>query len=385
VTSDALVIDSPYRWGAQLSAYSRTYTERADGGTYGQSVPAVPSAVGYSNHTRDFDQPVDTPGFPSTIVLDKRDVARFRHNVGVVNDSDAAFDVRLYDGFHKFTISIAAHSVSNINLEALFTDANAVLFAADRPAPVWLSMIDNTSGDATFVPFTNLPLTAGANSEMAIPAVGTTRAGGQVTWRTDLYGLFSTSVAGESLTHPVAHLDAAGGCTADARLNVDGAYIYRDVAGQFAACQGAGGVVGALRMPGSSWMQGYSRTYTTRADGGTFGDILPFYPPNGWPVQHFSGIETGQRFRVNVGLYNGQSVMTTNRLLLYDVNGAIVAQHDIDLEPHKSLQGPIASLMNIASLAPGVYGLSVVPLGDGRSWAYVSLVDNITGDPTNFW
>jgi hypothetical protein len=102
-------------------------------------------------------------------------------------------------------------------------------------------------------------------------------------------------------------------------------------------------------------------------------------------LQHFSGIEAGGRFRINVGLYNGQSTTTTNRLLLYDATGALVAQRDIDLASHASLQAPIASLMNVANLPAGLYGLSVVPLGAGHSWAYVSLVDNISGDPTNLW
>jgi hypothetical protein len=169
VTTDALVIDAPYRWGAQLSAYSRTYTGASNGGTYGQAVPAVPSAAGYSNHVRDFRQPSDMEGFPSTIVLDKSDDARFRHNLGVVNDTDKPFDIRLFDGFHKFSIPIAAHSVGTVNLEALFIAPFAVLFAADRPAPVWLSMVDNISGDATFVPFTNLSTIGEAEGELAIP------------------------------------------------------------------------------------------------------------------------------------------------------------------------------------------------------------------------
>ncbi len=190
---------------------------------------------------------------------------------------------------------------------------------------------------------------------------------------------------GETLDHPLAHLDASSGCTADVRFTGDGPFIYRDVAHQFAACDPGGGVVGAMRMRGSSWMQGFSRTYTTRADGGTFGDMLPFYPANGWPLQHFSGIEVGSRFRINVGLYNGQGATTTNRLLLYDANGVLVAQRDIDLASHASLQAPIASLINVASLPAGLYGLSVIPAGSGRSWAYVSLVDNISGDPTNLW
>jgi len=102
-------------------------------------------------------------------------------------------------------------------------------------------------------------------------------------------------------------------------------------------------------------------------------------------VQHFSGIDVGSRFRINVGLYNGSNVTTTNRLSLYNASGTLVAQRDVDLASHASLQAPLASLMNIANLPAGIYGLSVIPNGDGRSWAYVSLVDNISGDPTNFW
>jgi hypothetical protein len=33
----------------------------------------------------------------------------------------------------------------------------------------------------------------------------------------------------------------------------------------------------------------------------------------------------------------------------------------------------------------GIYGLSVVPLDGTGCWPYVSLVDNVTGDPTNWW
>ncbi len=384
VTTDALVIDAPYRWGAQLSAYSRTYTSGSDGGTYGQSVPAVPSAAGYSNHVRDFRMPSDS--FGSTIVLDKSDDSRFRHNLGVVNDGATDLGISIFDGYGpKKNFTIAAHSVGTLNLEAVFGDPNALLFAADRPVPVWLSMIDNITGDATFIPFTVFAMFADTTGEMAIPAVGTTHGAGGTSWRTDLYGSFPTVIPNEPLLSPMAHLDASGGCTADVRLNVDRSFIYRDVARQFAACDSGNGVVGAMRMRGVSWMQGYSRTYTTRADGGTFGDMLPFYPTNGWPVQHFSGIEVGSRFRVNVGLYNGQSTTTTNRLLLYDTNGVLVAQRDVDLASHISMQAPIASLMNIANLPAGLYGLSVVPVGEGRSWAYVSLVDNISGDPTNLW
>ncbi|MEA2338098.1 MAG: hypothetical protein QOE82_2105, partial [Thermoanaerobaculia bacterium] len=384
VTLDALVIDAPYRWGAQLSVYSRTFTDSADGGTYGQAVPAVPSTVGYSTHTR----PLSYDGPGSAFVLDLRQPGRFRHNLGVVNDGSKPLAMTLSYTSSK-SVTVAPHSVAIIGIESLFDVKTPFPFPgvsvqADRAAAVWMSVVDNTSQDATFVPFELFPLLSDASTEMAIPAVAATPGANGTSWRTDLFG-FLPRVNLDSTTLATTHLDATTGCKADAQLVANGRYIYSDVARQFGGCVTNGGVTGALRVSGSTWMAGYSRTYTTRADGGTFGDMLPFYPPQGWPVQHFSGIDVGSRFRINVGLYNGSNATTTNRLFLYDANGAIVAQRDVDLASHASLQAPLASLMNVASLPAGIYGLSVIPVGDGRSWAYVSLVDNISGDPTNFW
>jgi hypothetical protein len=47
--------------------------------------------------------------------------------------------------------------------------------------------------------------------------------------------------------------------------------------------------------------------------------------------------------------------------------------------------------MQVGAIPAGTYGMTVLPLDDpengvkGRSWAWVSLVDNVTGDPTNWW
>ncbi|HEX7678436.1 MAG TPA: hypothetical protein VF713_09950 [Thermoanaerobaculia bacterium] len=389
VTLDALVIDAPYHRGAQLSAYSRTFTDASDGGTFGQAIPGVPSTVGYSTHPiPNASNPYilnGTGGPGSSFVIDQRQPGRFRHNLGVVNDSATPLGVTLSFGTKK-SVSVAPHSVTTINIESLFPgDVSPLVFVeADRAAPVWMSIVDNISEDATFVPFELFPLSSDSSTEMAIPAIAATAGGNGTSWRTDLFGILPR-VAPGGATLATTHFDSASGCTADAVLSADGLDVYSDVARQFGPCGTSGSGLGALRLAGTTWMAGYSRTYTTRADGGTFGDMLPFYPTGGWPLQHFSGIETGSRFRINVGLYNGQSTTTTNRLFLYDANGTLVAQRDIDLASHASLQAPIASLMNIANLPAGLYGLSVIPAGAGHSWAYVSLVDSITGDPTNLW
>jgi hypothetical protein len=388
VTLDALVIDAPYHRGAQLSAYSRTFTDASDGGTYGQAIPAVPSTVGYSTHpipNASAAYLYNGTGFPgSSFVIDQRQPGRFRHNLGMVNDSANPLGMTLGRGTKK-SVSVPPHSVTTINIESLFPGdvSPLVVVEADRAAPVWMSVVDNISDDATFVPFEIFPLLSDASTEMAIPAVAATAGGNGTSWRTDLFGILPTTALG-STTLATTHLDSASGCTADANLSANG-FVSSDVARTFGPCGTSGSGLGALRLSGTTWMAGYSRTYTTRADGGTYGDMLPFYPAGGWPLQHFSGIETGSRFRINVGLYNGQSTTTTNRLFLYDSNGALVAQRDIDLASDASIQASIASIMNVTNLPAGLYGLSVVPLGAGHSWAYVSLVDNISGDPTNLW
>ena len=100
VTHDALVLTSPYRWGAQVVATSRVWTpaldpsERVRGGTMGQGVPAVPGTAGYSNHFRDLDSADAFTGMNAMLVVDHREPGRFRHNLGLANDRDEPVRVR---------------------------------------------------------------------------------------------------------------------------------------------------------------------------------------------------------------------------------------------------------------------------------------------------
>jgi hypothetical protein len=437
VGSDALMLTSSYRWGAQLAAYSRTDTvsmrPEDRGGKLGFTVPAVPGEVGYSTHTPLFQYAFDTGGSQVSLILDKRNPDQFRHTIGVVNDSDQPLEVRLryaeasslpyndsYSSDKRF--SAAPHSVTMQNVESLYTAQFAtdrpprIWLSADRPAPIWMSMTDTRSGDVTFVPYSLFALQADPSTEIDIPAVGgsfgfptpaqtsgrrraaSTTGSAINPWRTDLYGFFLVVDGNEENQQPLTSFDpGTEQClTASRRLSglvgwnrptegVDPFWknIFPDVAGQF-SCKGSG----ALRLRGASWMAGYARSYLTRADGGTVGDILPFYPNEGWPVQHFSGIKCESAVQVNVGLYNGAQYPVTNRLLLYDANGQPLSQKDVVLESRASAQVKLTDLTSSCS-APGPYGLSVIPLDKpsqpGRSWAYVSILDSATGDPTILW
>ena len=409
VTNDALVITAPYAWGQQLSVYSRTYTVDTEGGTFGQAVPAIPGRLGYSNHHSDFRTPSDsvTPSH-SSIILDKRNPNQFRHNIGVVNDSPEPVTVRLRyavvsplpvtDPAVERFITVPPHSVSNTNIERLFPDEVVrsrpprLWVAADRPLPIWVSAVDNLTGDATFVPYTLYALRGSADLGATIPAVVHSPGASGSFWRTDLIGLFPPVNASDVFQQPLAILNGLD-CKATARLKGEPgvplettAYwhnIFPDVARQFGCDDPAR--LRAIVLPVSSWTAAYVRTFSTRADGGTYGEMLPLYPPNGWPVQHFAGVIVNDQFRANIGLHNGSDAPTGYTLRLFGSDGT--GSHEVTavLQPGETRQADLTAWFG-QRIHDGVYGLSVIPEGEhGRSWAYVAIVDNRTNDPTIWW
>ncbi len=461
---DALVLTTEYRWGENLVAAARVWTPdsdpqlRAEGGTEGQAVPAVPDTLGYTNHlpwigwlfgnidngTAELFQNQTPLVQPSQLVLDNRVPGRYRFNLGVVNDGDEPVTVtltsvaRVYleDGGADTTrsIQVPAHSVKITDIESLFPAAIAdgyppVFGVSGDPAPLWMSMIDNITGDATFVPFALLHELGDSFTRYAVPAVAHLPGRNGTSWTTDLYGSFWNSLwalppaapvwfhasdparncggSSAELTRddllsvpPIDHdtwRDTLAGLRQASQADFPLFYlgsVYPDVVHSFEACASDNNVRGALEIQEGSWMGGFTRTYTTRADGGTYGGMLPLYPPHGWPVQHFAGLVVSPAFRINVGLYNGDpDDAITHRLTLYDAYGVKVAEAELTLQPWQNLVEPLETVLGLpeGSLAGGTYGLTVLPLDDeangveGRSWAFVSLVDNVTGDSTNWW
>jgi hypothetical protein len=386
ITTDALVVESPYRWGEQLTVYSRTYTSDQQGsGTYGQSVPAVPSRYGYANN--------------GTFVLDRRQPGQYRHNLGVVNDGQSSLAVKISAYGREETLLVPPATVANMTLDNIPWNNHplgSMLVAVEtgRPVPIWLAMIDNKTGDGTFVPFSTFALEGALDATIAIPQIASVPGAHGTRWRSDLYGELSDNVAVEftqtsaflrTIFYPADPASCDGQPVVRSRVPST-RWLFPDIANQMEGCSD-NHVRGALELHTGAWTSAYSRTYTTREDGGTLGDILPQYPMGGWPVQHFSGLRVSDAFRVNLGLYNGLDYPVVHRLLLFDAAGEEIARREITLAARQSLQAPLGDFLG--ALPKGLYGLTVLPLDaparPGRSWAYVSIIDNATGDPTNLW
>jgi hypothetical protein len=464
---DALFLSSEYRWAEQVAAVARIWMrDPGTGGTYGHSVPAVPAPFGYSNHS--VNQPrgsdPDVPRFnvganalAAHIDLDLREPGRYRHNLGIVNPSDEAISIQLawtfhdgywsweefgpdVEGFRRKTIVVPPHELVVTNIEALFPAevvegwVPRIAVFGVKPAIIWTTMVDNLTGDATFVPFTsytadsamqNSPDNLHALEEyrFALPVVASTQGIAESRWTTDLLGFVQGGWVSTPLVVAAFHPSEPGRCAdpASGEINerlqgvlampllrwlqtigrppppwseMDPYYgtIYPDVVHSFAECADAGNVKGGLEILTGSWFSGFSRTYTTRPDGGTYGGMLPLYPRCGWPVQHFAGLQVDDGFRINVGFFNGDhDHAVDHRVTLYSEDGQVVAERTFTLEPLASLQRELTRFFGLDDLAEGAYGFTVMPLDDpdtgvqGRSWAYVSVIDNRTNDPTNLW
>ena len=405
----------------------------------GHAVIAVPGRLGHTNHLYELGEAHEWyVGLASQILLDRVDPVRFRHNLGVVNDHEDPLNLTLALGPYGFNVSLevppAANTVSLtipppavqvIQLDpllpaSLLTYWPATLSViADRPAILFVSMVDNLTGDATSVPYTLMYLHGDNESRYAIPAVAILPCEAGSRWRTELYAAWFDLLSMDegfrddrpkAFFHPASPAANCGGVAPGAELVTHlqgqlsmppehwaGAFpwhtVFPDVVHQFAACAGQD-VRGALELRTGSWMSAFARTYTTRADGGTYGEMMPLYPPHGWPVQHFAGIEMSAAFRVNLGLYNGdRDHAIVHRLTLYAADGTSVAEREVTLHPWENDVRRLETWLGIpiGSVPAGTYGLTVLPLDDaahgvqGRSWAFVSLVDNVTNDPTNWW
>ncbi len=338
---ETLVLTSPHRWGEQVVAVSRSSTpssepaEHAAGGTAGHAVTAVPTRLGYTNHLYELPFAIEWyQGVMSQVLLDRTTPGRFRHNIGIVNDADTPLTMTFTLGpvgflpgtyemppEHTFSITVPPHRVQVTQLEPLLPagllDTWPATFSVvgERPAIVFLSMVDNVTGDATFVPYTLLflrggdcdpPRVAGRGSTLApgsvarcggpTPLAPTGRPGGPTSISTppvrvdSPLAFFHPGVARDrAAAAPWPRAASSSGHVTGAVLdwppeNVGQAVlpwrtVFPDVAHAFPPCAADEDLhAGALELRAGTWLAGWTRTYTTRADGGTYGEMLPLYP-----------------------------------------------------------------------------------------------------------
>ena len=132
-----------------------------------------------------------------------------------------------------------------------------------------------------------------------------------------------------------------------------------------------------------------SRTSTPGADNGSYGQGIPPIQPEqvlragATASTTMGGLEESEAFRTNLGLCEIWGESATVRVTVFDAAMVELGFQDAQLRPYENTQiNQVAKTVAGAStLSNGVVEVTVTG-GDGRIGAYLSVVDNATGDPT---
>jgi len=159
---------------------------------------------------------------------------------------------------------------------------------------------------------------------------------------------------------------------------------WSDVMDELFSATGAG----ALEIRGHQ-LAVTSRTSTPGSEEGSYGQGIPPIQPeqilesSATDSATMGGIEEGETFRTNLGLCEVWGESATVRVTIYDSALNELGFQDKQLRPYENIQ-----INQVAKTVAGANNLSngivkvTVTSGSGRIGAYLSVVDNATGDPT---
>ncbi|MEX1310825.1 MAG: hypothetical protein AB1Z65_10430 [Candidatus Sulfomarinibacteraceae bacterium] len=132
-----------------------------------------------------------------------------------------------------------------------------------------------------------------------------------------------------------------------------------------------------------------SRTSTPGAAEGSYGQGIPPLQPEqvlrlgAVDSATMGGVEEGEVFRTNLGLCEIWGESATVRITVFDATMSELGFQDTRLRPYENIQiNQVAkTVAGAATLSDGIVEVTVTG-GNGRIGAYLSVVDNATGDPT---
>ncbi len=371
-TAGGLAIDADgITLSPDLRITSRTFTD-GTAGSYGQAVGGV--------------MPSDLPA--TTYLTGLESDTAFRTNIGLVNRESVPVSVTLdlFDAsgtrIGSASRLLAANSFQQTPLTSMFGGVVSqvltmrVTAGTANAVSAYASIIDNRTQDPVYVQASPAPV----GGRMIIPAVGHVAGANNTFWRSDVTMYNPTP---STMTLSLRYLAAgADDRFADVRTVPVGAgktLSLSDVVMWMGVASGTGAL--DIRWSTSSGPLVASRTYTTTAAGGTFGQSID-------PVTEFTndtyvpGLRSDVRYRSNAGFVNGGDAVIGVTTELLGLNGEVLATGFVTLQPRSQAQMPLASMFPAVNVqALGSVTLKAHVDGAANLFAYGSIVDNTSGDP----
>ncbi|MGA7614452.1 MAG: PKD domain-containing protein [Thermoanaerobaculia bacterium] len=354
---------------------SRTFTSGPDG-SYGQGVGSAAVTNG------------ETPLYLTGL----RSSAGFRTNVGVVNDSglDRTADLTLFDAngaaLASSTIALSPHSFQQTALTALFPsvagmslDVASLRIDGGEGITAYASSVDNLTQDPVYIAATPR-FTA---NEILIPAAGKAPGAAGTFWRSELtIWNPGASPLSASLRFLPAGTDNRYALSKSLPVPAGSTVRIDDLLDWFGVSSGNGALL--LTWSGSGGGPVLTtRTFTTRAGGGTYGQAIP-----GFELVHLgsdawlAGTRSDSGFRTNVGVVNTNDQPSQVTLGLITPQGTTVASTTVTVPPKSQLQSSAAALFPAADVSSlGQFSVHAHTDSKGGLFVYGSVVDNDSGDP----
>ncbi|MBV9495140.1 MAG: PKD domain-containing protein [Acidobacteria bacterium] len=361
---------------ANLKVSSRTFTNGTSG-TYGQAVPDVVSA--------DLQQTLYMTGLTAD--------TSYRTNIGLVNRSEAAVSATMMlldaNGVTLGTtqVTVPAGSFQQAALSGFFPQAGVapqtdmtlrVSAAAANALSVYASKIDNRTQDPIFLQ--GIP--AVSNGRLVLPAVGRAPGANGTFWRSDVTFHNPTgSTLTLGLRYLPAGLDNRNVQARNLAVQAGKTTTLADILDWFGGLSAGSGALEITWSGGGNGPIVSSRTYTTAANGGTYGQSIDAVSTFG-NDRYVPGLRSDASFRSNAGFVNPSNDTIGISLTLLAENGQQLATGFVSLPPQSQAQTSIAALfpnVNVATL--GSVTLQAHTDNPGGLFVYGSLVDNDSGDP----
>jgi len=371
---------------------ARTYNQTAVG-TFGQYLPALPaelSAAQVSTKGGNITRPGDVGVIPN---LKKTD--EFRSNLGVQNlgMTPVAVEIKLHGAggqqlgnTRTETVEVGRYWQLNDVFAALGAGSPEIAYAtvevtsADGLAWFYGSVVDNATGDPTTVPVL-LPR-AGSSG---IAGIAHAPGAGGTTWRTDIAAV-NLGTASVQLIPEFTAYNGGASTSAQATLFSRGTKEWVDVLVSLFDYDPADVVKGTLAFASMPDLYVTARTYNQTASG-TFGQYLPAVTAaEAFGVDSVGVIPQLRKsglFRSNLGVLNLSPFEVVAEIRLFDGSGTqIGTTRSLPVRANEYFQIDDVFTSLGAGEVDEAYATVQVLTPGGRVWAYGSVVDNATGDPT---
>ena len=367
----------------RLLVTSRTYNKPASG-SFGQSYPALTRYDGFDR---------GTTAYIGQLVKS----SAFRSNLGVVNlgTADAAFTVTLHDRDGAQLGTALTRTVGPgqyFQWDKVFDLAGvgntplgyAKVKTQTAGASVWAygSVVDNVTSDPTTV----AALWGEPAGPYTVPSAAHAPGSGTSQWRTNFAMVGSQATAQLSLTY--TPVDGAAGPAVPRTDSVAalGTHEWQDVLVSLFGFASTAEPKGSIDVTATQPVYLFARTFN-QATSGTFGQSYPALRASDGVGQGQEGVvpqlEKSTEFRSNLGVQNLGGTACSVAVRLHGPTGAQVGSTlTRSVAAGRYYQWDDVFTRAGAGSQALAYATVQVQTAGCRVWAYGSVVDNITNDPT---